>query len=273
MKNYTVVIPVYNNIEILEDLKYKILNIYMNCLEIIIIDDYSQDLTFFKLDEFICNNKLKNVKIYKNYKNMGPSYSRNIGIKKAKAEYIAFLDSDDEWHPQKISIQINMMEKFNFKISGTQHKVIKIEELSKEKLIDYEKYDRIPYSIVKWPKILFVSPFATPSIVLHKSLKNYLFDETIRYSEDYNLWKKITYKHKALKIELPLTYTFKHDFISNSNSLSSNLKEMQLGVEISFKKLLKSKDITLLYKLFLVVGLYFSKIKYLRRFLMRKIKI
>ena len=165
------------------------------------------------------------------------------------------------------------MKKFDFKISGTQHKVIKCEELNNEQSTDYQMLENIPFSIVKWPKILFVSPFATPSVVIHKSLKKYLFDETIRYSEDYNLWKRITYKHKAIKIELPLTYTFKHDYISESNSLSSNLKKMQLGVEQSFKKLIISKEIALSDKLFLVSGLYFSKIKYLRRLLMRKIKI
>lgn len=273
MKNLTIIIPVYNNIDILESLKNKTLLLSNKYTQTIIIDDCSRDNTYLELYNFIQNNNLVNVEIYRNNQNMGPSYSRNIGIEKALGEYIAFLDSDDDWHPQKIEIQIEMMQKFDFKISGTQHKIIKYEELNNEKSINYKMLENIPFYIVKWPKILFVSPFATPSVVMHKSLKKYLFDETIRYSEDYNLWKRITYKHRAIKIQLPLTYTFKHDYISESNSLSSNLKKMQLGIENSFKKLIISKEIVLVDKLFLVGGFYFSKIKYLRRLLMRKIKI
>ena len=272
MKNLTVIIPIYNNENILENLQNKILFLSKNYIQIIIIDDFSQDKTYSELNNFVKRNNLINVEIYKNSKNMGPSYSRNIGLKKATADYIAFLDSDDDWHPQKINIQIKMMKKFDSKISGTQHKVIRLEELHDEQSIDYQNIETAPYSIIKWPKILFVSPYATPSVIIHKSLKEYLFDETIRYSEDYNLWKRITYKYKAIKILLPLTYTFKHDYISETNSLSSNLRKMQLGVEKSFRQLIISKEITFLDKLFLFCGLYFSKVKYLRRLLIRKIK-
>ncbi|MCG3658919.1 glycosyltransferase family 2 protein [Aliarcobacter butzleri] len=272
MENLSVIIPVYNNENILDNIQNKILYLSNHFIQIIIVDDCSLDNTFLELNNFIKRNNLTNIEIYKNNQNMGPSYSRNIGLKKASSDYIAFLDSDDDWHPQKIKIQIEMMKKFNFKISGTKHKIIESKELYKEQLIDYQKLENIPFSIVKWPKILFVSPFATPSVIIHKSLKEYLFDETIRYSEDYNLWKRITYKNKAIKIELPLTFTFKHDYISESNSLSSNLKEMQLGVEKSFKNLIISNEIFLLDKLFLVFGLYFSKFKYIRRLFIRKIR-
>lgn len=270
MKNLTVIIPIYNNENILENLQNKIFFLSNNYIQIIVVDDFSQDKTYSELNNFVKRNNLINVEIYRNSKNMGPSYSRNVGIKKATCEYIAFLDSDDDWHPQKINIQIEMMEKFDFKISGTQHKVISPKELHNEQSIDYQNLQTIHYSIIKWPKILFVSPFSTPSVVIHESLKEYLFDETIRYSEDYNLWKRITYKYKAIKIQLPLTYTFKHDYISESNSLSSNLKKMQLGVEESFNKLIISKDIALVDKFFLVIGLFFSKIKYFRRLIIRK---
>lgn len=272
MKNLSVIIPVYNNENILDNIQNKISYLSNYFIQIIIVDDCSLDNTFLELNNFIKRNNLTNIEIYRNNQNMGPSYSRNVGLKKATGEYIAFLDSDDDWHPQKINIQVKMMEKFDVKISGTQHKVISFKELRDEKSIDYQNIEIVHFSIVKWPKILFVSPFATPSVVIHNSLKEYLFDETIRYSEDYNLWKRITYKHRAIKIQLPLTYTFKHDYISEVNSLSSNLKRMQLGVDKSFKKLINSKEIAFVDKLFLLCGLYFSKVKYLRRLLIRKIK-
>ena len=256
MQEVTVIIPVYNNESIIESLKSKISFLNDNFLQIIIVDDCSQDNVFLSLSKFINEKKLVNVEIYKNKKNMGPSYSRNVGLRLAKGEYIAFLDSDDEWHPQKIDIQIKAMQKYNVKISGTVHKVISYNELNAEKKINYSE-NNVPYIDIKWPKILFVSPFATPSVVIHRDIKDYLFDEALRYSEDYDLWK----------IQLPLTFTFKHDYISNEKTLSTNLKEMQRGVEIGFKKLLDIEGIGFGNKILIVFAVLFSKIKYLRRVL------
>jgi glycosyltransferase involved in cell wall biosynthesis len=272
LKDLTVIIPVYNNMNIINNLIQKIsfLSQYYN--QIIIIDDCSTDSTYLELHECININNLRNVELIKNDNNKGPSFSRNLGIKKSTSEYIAFLDSDDDWHPQKIEIQIKMMKKYDVLICGSVHKVISESELKYEKLIDYGSSKNIIISYVSWPKILFISPFATPSVVIHKSIKNYLFDENIRYSEDYNLWKRITYKNKAIKIQLPLTYTFKHDYISQGDSLSSNLKKMQMGVEQSFQKLLESDEISFVDKGLVVVALIFSKIKYIRRVFRNLIK-
>jgi hypothetical protein len=177
---------------------------------------------------------------------------------------IIFTSSDDDWHLEKLNIQIKLMKELNIKISGTSHKILNHDELEEEQCIEYN-FNEIKYKNIIWPKILFVSPFSTPSVVIHSSIKNYLFNENIRYSEDYNLWKRITYKHKAIKILLPLTFTFKHDYISTGNSLSSNLYKMQLGVHNSFINLLKDKDILLKDKLFVLLAIPFSWIKYIKR--------
>ena len=64
---------------------------------------------------------------------------------------------------------------------------------------------------------------------------------------------------------LPLTYTFKHDYISKDISLSSNLVKMQRGVNQSFFDLLYANEIRFLDKLWIVLAILFSQIKYLRR--------
>lgn len=274
MKSLTIIIPVYNNIDILESMKNKILFLSNNYTQTIVIDDCSRDNTYLELYNFIKNNNLLNIEIYRNNLNMGPSYSRNIGIEKALGEYIAFLDSDDDWHPQKIAIQIDYMKKNNVLLCGTEHIVINSDaDLLIQKEIDYGDC-KIPILCYKWPNILFKSKFATPSVVMHKSLKDYRFDESMRYSEDYNLWKRISYKHKAIKIMLPLTYTFKHDYLSESSSLSSNLWKMQFGLQNSYMKLLCNKDIKIKDKSYLVIAMLFSWIKYMRRvFLFLRYKV
>lgn len=269
MIDVSVIMPIYNNIMIIEELKLKVLNLAKYCKQVILIDDCSIDATYDILYNFIKQIEISNIELYRNGKNMGPSYSRNIGIKKSTGEYMAFLDSDDDWHPQKLEIQIRSMKKYNVKISGTIHQVIDKKMLKANQDKKILNLDNIPIKRIKWPGILFVSPFATPSVVLHNSLKNYLFNEKMRYSEDYNLWQRITYDNPGIKILLPLTYTFKHDYISSDkNCLSINLKNMQRGVEFGYKNLLKSSNIKITSKIMLILAYAFSKLKYLRRIIL-----
>jgi len=270
----SIIMPTFNNMAIIEEIKSKILSLSENLnFHIIIVDDSSSDGTYSELIDFRNNHKIQNLDIYKNDTNRGPSFSRNIGIKEAKSEYIAFLDSDDDWHPQKIDIQIKMMKEYNVMLCGTSYKIINnLKELESEKNKDFKNRKNIPYENIKWPKILFISPFPTSSVVIHSSIKNYLFNENIRYSEDYNLWKLITYNYKAIKILLPLTYTFKHDYISEGNSLSTNLKKMQQGINKSFLSLIKSSKVKISDKPILFFALLFSQLKYFRRIVKAKIK-
>ncbi len=265
----SVVLPVYNNSSIMNELFEKIKNLN-NFYEVIIIDDCSTDNTYETLCMFKEKESLDNVVLFKNESNKGPSYSRNIGLEKSTGDYIAFLDSDDDWHPQKIEIQIAMMQKTRSKICGTVHKNITQTELDNNKQIQYSMQD-IPYTIISWPKILFKTPFATPSVVIDKCLKHYRFDETMKYAEDYNLWKKITYKNHAIKILLPLTYTFKHDYLSQNSCLSGNLQMMQQGVNKSFISILKYDEISLFYKPIILLALVFSQIKYIIRLVKYKL--
>jgi len=266
----SVIIPCFNSAKTIKRTLLSVVQQTYKNYEIIIVDDGSTDSTKKAIEAFFENLDISYKYIYQ--VNSGPSKARNVGIFYSQGEYIAFLDSDDQWHPQKIELQIRMMKRLNVKISGTRHNIISKKDIVHENSNDYLSYNNIQVSIVKWPKILFISPFATPSVVIHTSLKNYLFDESIRYSEDYNLWKRITYKHKAIKLLLPLTYTFKHDYITLGTSLSTNLKKMQIGVNDSFLSLLKSKRIALKYKPILMVAFMFSQIKYIRRLLKSHMK-
>ena len=84
---------------------------YKNIEMIVIYDD--ENLDDLKFIQSIVK-KDKRVRIIINKKNVGAGISRNIGIKKAKGDYIAFLDADDVWHKDKISTQIKIMKKKNF---------------------------------------------------------------------------------------------------------------------------------------------------------------
>jgi hypothetical protein len=76
--------------------------------ELLLIDDGSKDKTIETANQFITQNP--NIKLLKNNANLGAAISRNKGIEAAKGKYIAFLDADDLWKPNKLQIQIEFME-------------------------------------------------------------------------------------------------------------------------------------------------------------------
>jgi len=103
----SVIIPTRNRKELLiRALKSVLCQVYES-IEIIIVDDNSIDGTFpeisLKFQEDIGHHKIK---IFRNEKLMGNAKTRNIGIRKSNGEYVAFLDDDDVWLPDKIDKQI-----------------------------------------------------------------------------------------------------------------------------------------------------------------------
>jgi glycosyltransferase involved in cell wall biosynthesis len=106
-----VVIPTYNRANTIVASIESVLSQSYPINEILIVDDHSTDDTIKQLDKF------KDDIIILHTKNrLGAQAARNIGIKAAKSEWIAFLDSDDEWLPNKIIKQVSSLNKYDFKI-------------------------------------------------------------------------------------------------------------------------------------------------------------
>ena len=114
----SVILPFYNNPKETIRAINSVKNQHYSNLEILIIDDGS-DYRDKDLDSLAINDN--NTFVIKNKKNMGPGYSRNIGITNSKGDYIAFLDSDDEWLPNKLKKQIHFMHAHNLKASHTSY--------------------------------------------------------------------------------------------------------------------------------------------------------
>ena len=105
MPNVSVIIPTYNRAKLIKRAVDSVLAQTYNDYEIIIIDDGSTDGTQDILKDYHHSIRY----IYK--ENEGISATRNRGIKEAKGKYLAFLDSDDQWFPDKLAVQVNLMEK------------------------------------------------------------------------------------------------------------------------------------------------------------------
>ncbi len=102
----SVVIPTYNREKHICDAIDSALQQTTNDMEIIVVDDGSTDNTRGKIKGYGENIK------YIKTKNQGPASARNVGMKAATGEYIAWLDSDDLYYPFKLELQVNILDAF-----------------------------------------------------------------------------------------------------------------------------------------------------------------
>ena len=154
---------------------------YQNLELIIIYDDY-------KLDDLEFINKVKEldirIKLIINSSNIGAGLSRNKGINISKGTYIAFLDGDDIWEKNKLSDQIEFMQKNNYQITHTSYEIINEEG----KKIG----DRIA-KLMNYEKLIKSCDVGLSSVILKKSvLSENLNFPNLKTKEDFVLWLKIT---------------------------------------------------------------------------------
>ena len=207
----SVVIPFYNNKKWLLEAIKSVEEQTVMPIEVIIIDDGSkEDLSDIK------SNILKII-IYKQ-SNKGAASARNLGIFKAKGKYIAFLDSDDYWHKNKLEIQYDILSKYNAIWSIHSYKKFDTNlNLAEEKEIKY-RTKKI------YPQIVNSCPIATPSVMVKRSVllkNNYFFNENLKYGEDYCLWLKLAEKYSVIVIDNNLCYVRMH---GNNAACSSSVQ-------------------------------------------------
>ncbi len=222
--NITVIIPTYNRYTLL---RRAITSVYAQThlpKELIVIDDGSTDNTKQIIKDFPDT-------IYIYQENRGVSCARNVGIKIAKYEWIAFLDSDDEWHEKKLEKQAGFHRSNpDILMSYTAEQWIRNEQVVKIP----KKYRKIGDDIFK--ENLSYCNIAPSSVVIHKKIFESigLFDESLRVCEDYELWLRLLLKYKVGLINEKLIIKYAgHD---KQLGFSKDLEKYRI---YALKKLLK----------------------------------
>ena len=118
----SIIMPSYNTASFIEETIQSVLNQTYTNWELIIVDDCSTDNT----DEVLENIKDSRIRYFKNDKNSGAAVSRNKALREAKGQWIAYLDSDDLWMPEKLEKQIHFMETNGYAFSYTNYEEIDV---------------------------------------------------------------------------------------------------------------------------------------------------
>lgn len=191
----SVVIPTYNRGWIVNDAVDSVLNQAFQQYELIVVDDGSTDDTKAILREY--GDRIRVIR----QANRGVSAARNRGIRAAKAPLIAFLDSDDVWLADKLSVQVAFFD------NHPAAAVCQTEEtwIRNGVRVNPGKRHRKRSGMIFEPSLALclVSPSA---VMLRKDLFETigLFDESLPACEDYDLWLRISLTHPIYLIDQPL---------------------------------------------------------------------
>jgi len=203
-KKVSVVIPTFNRKEKLIRAINSVLNQTYQDFEIIIIDDCSKDKTFGVVKK-IDDDRI----IYsRNKKNLGGSASRNRGVSMAKGEYVAFLDDDDLWMPNKLEEQMSVIRNLDEKYCGAfcGFSIIKDNKESTSKI--YKKEGCLFYELLDYNCI-----GTTSTIIIRKKCLNNVggFNEDLPSNQDLDLFLRLAKKYKFKNIRKTLVNYYIHN--------------------------------------------------------------
>lgn len=201
MPQVSVIIPTYNRANFVTAAIDSVLAQSYTDYEIIVIDDGSTDNTKEVLQPY-------RDKIHYIYQpNKGVSAARNTGIKEAQGDWIAFLDSDDRWHCEKLSIQMEFVKENNLKVCFTGNVTEFVTgQLSAVESVDREKIQKRIYADPF--RLLFLKgsiPKLSSMVVYRQGLiEAGCFDENLKVSEDTKLFYGLACKTAFGYIDFPL---------------------------------------------------------------------
>ncbi len=197
MQSVSVIIPTYNRAAYLPRAIDSICKqTYFNG-EIIIIDDGSTDETA----EIVASLQVEHSLVYIEMDNRGPAAARNRGVAEAEHKLIAFLDSDDHWHKNKLAKQLNALnENRDFAICHTGERWLRRGQHLNQKKIHKPQHGNIFHHCLKLCQV------GMSTVVMRKDLFNHYggFDESLPCCEDYELWLRISSKNDFLLLPEPL---------------------------------------------------------------------
>ena len=190
--NISVVIPTFNRRQTIGRSIDSVLNQTLFPSEIIVVDDGSTDGT----SDYIQSN-FPSIRLLQQ-SNKGVSSARNMGIRSSNSDWVALLDSDDEWFPKKLEKQVmTLSQNLDIKFCHTEEiwirNGVRVNQMKK-----HQKYGGHIFN-----KCLDMCRISPSSVLFHRSILDDVgyFDKDQKVCEDYDLWLRITAKYPVLYID------------------------------------------------------------------------
>ena len=204
----SVIVPVYNAEDFMcETLDSILAQTYKN-IEIICIDDMSKDSSRLIIEDYA--SKYENIRPIFLEENGGVSNARNVGIANARGRYVAFLDSDDVWMPEKIEKQIKFMQENKYAFTFTGYRFMDADSKLLNTVVHAKKE-------LTYDKLLRQNAISCLTVVIDREYIEDIYMPKIHH-EDYAAWLRILKKgYKAYGLDEILA-----KYRTRQNSLSGN---------------------------------------------------
>lgn len=186
MSVFSVVIPSFNRAYCLSRAIESVLEQSFSNFELIVVDDGSTDETEELVSSYLVDSRVR----YFKTENQGVSRARNFGVEQARGEYLAFLDSDDQWLPNKLQLQMSFLE------AHPECRVVHGEEIwirREVRVNPMKKHKKSGGDIFK--KATRFCCMSPSTIVIKKDFFQQRggFDENFPVCEDYDLWLRLCF--------------------------------------------------------------------------------
>ena len=179
----SIITPSYNTGKFIGETIESVLKQTYTNWEMLIVDDCSSDNT----DDVVAQYKDPRIKYFKNKKNSGAAVTRNRAIREAKGRWIAFLDSDDLWKPEKLEKQIVFMEKNNYHFSCTGRTQISEDGVPTNKVITSPHHvGKVGMFMYCWPGCL--------GTMYDANFVGLIQIADLKKNNDYAIWLKVIKK-------------------------------------------------------------------------------
>jgi len=233
----SVVITTHNRATLLTNAINSVLNQTFKDFEMLIIDDASKDNTEEVVKTFT-DGRIRYIKILPEDSKEG-NYARNFGIKEAKGEFIAFLDDDDEWLPEKLEKQIEVFEK-NEKIGLVYTGYIYIYDNKWQRIIAYPKRGNLSKDILIRN---YLGPLSSLMVKKKKLEEAGLFDVEMPAMQDYDMHIRLCQICEVDFVREPLLKYYYRTTIKRISGNLAKYEKANILINEKYKNLILAFDI------------------------------
>lgn len=228
------IITTHNRLNVLPRAIESVFNQTYCNIELIVVSDGSSDGTDEYMKQYEDNLRVKYISYFPS---RGGNYARNKGILAARGNYIAFLDDDDEWHPQKISKQIaKIIEDNSIGLVYVGKNII----YPKKKI----SYKSIPPEIFNARHNILIDNFigTTSSVLVKRDIVVAcgMFDEKLKALQDHDLWIRVCQLCSIAMVGEPLLNYYNYPNVNQISDKTSLYEECRRYIENKYKDLYNS---------------------------------
>ena len=223
----SVICPTFNSEDFVGRAIESVLKQTMLPYELIISDDGSFDSTADRVERLFKGQDLRCLLLINDHR--GPGAARNAGIRIATGEWIAFLDSDDFWQPEKLERITEAIERHPNANFICHHETM-IRQDGRHQALEYVRRFRWDRSLMR--QVYASNIFSTSAVVCRRSLllERGLFDELLMSAQDYELWLRLSPHIRPLFVEQSLGYYVERaGNITSGNSGARILNELRIA--------------------------------------------